>query len=176
MTRTARSGVARPAPAEPARRRPWRTVLLTVHVAAAVGLVGADLVLVALGVSGARGADPRTIYPAASIVESWVTLPLVVIALGTGVAQALVGSWGLVRYWWTTVKLVLTGGFTLLVVFLLVPRLADSAAAAQAGAAFTAAQRLPLALVPAVAVAALVLNVVLGLTKPPARLLPRRAR
>lgn len=171
MTRTTQSQAARPSPAEPARRRPSRTVLLTVHVAAAVGLVGADLVLVALGVSGARGADPRTIYPAASIVESWVTLPLVVIALGTGVVQAVAGSWGLVRYWWTTVKLALTGGFTLLVLLVLVPRLAASAAAAQAGEAFTAAQRLPLAIVPAVAVAALILNVVLGLTKPRAKLL-----
>lgn len=174
MTRTAQPvQTAHSAPAAPVRRRRWRTVLLTVHVAAAVGLIGADLVLVALGVSSARGADPRTVYPAASLVETWVTAPLVVVALGTGVVQALAGPWGLVRYWWTTVKLFLTAGFTVVVLIVLAPRLAGSAAAAQAGEVFTSAQRLSLALVPALAVAALVLNVVLGLTKPRAKV--RRA-
>lgn len=98
------------------------------------------------------------------------------IALGTGVAQAVAGSWGVVRYWWTTVKLALTGGFTLLALFVLVPRLAGSAAGAQAGEVFTTAQRLPLAIVPALAVAALVRNVVLELTKPRARLFAGWAR
>lgn len=175
MTRTVESSeTGHLAPAAPVRRGRWRIVLLTVHVAAAVALIGADLVLVALGVSSARGAEPRTVYPAASVVETWVTLPLVVIALGTGVASALAGRWGLVRYWWTTVKLFVTAGFTVVVLFVLAPRLADSAAAAQAGEVFTSAQRLSLALVPALAVTALVLNVVLGLTKPRAKL--RRAR
>lgn len=155
---------------EPAIRPRWRTGLLTVHVVTAVALVGTDLVLVALGVSGVRGADPRTVYPAASLVESWLIAPLVIVTLGTGVIQAATGPWGLVRYWWTTIKLATTAAFTLLVLFVLAPRLAGTATAAVAGHTFTTADRLPLALVPGVAVAAVIVNVVLGLTKPRARL------
>ncbi|MQA86664.1 MAG: hypothetical protein GEV03_19025 [Streptosporangiales bacterium] len=144
----------------------WRRPLLTLHVVAAVSLIGTDLVLVALGISGVRGADPRTVYPAAYLVEAWLVAPLVVVALGTGVLQAVLLPWGLVRYWWVTIKLTTTAVFTVLVVFALIPRLAASADAAMAAETFTAAARLPLALVPSLAVAVLVLNVVLGIYKP----------
>lgn len=144
----------------------WRKPLLTVHVVAAVSLVGTDLVLVALGISGVRGADPRIVYPAAYLVEAWLVAPLAVVALGTGVLQALLSSWGLVRYWWVAIKLTTTAAFTVLIVVVLIPRLAASADAAAAGEAFTAAERLPLALVPSLAVALLVLNAALGIHKP----------
>lgn len=42
---------------------PWRRPLLTIHVAASGGLLGAALVILALGVSGIGGADARTVYP-----------------------------------------------------------------------------------------------------------------
>ncbi|MEU4606450.1 hypothetical protein AB0F43_25955 [Kribbella sp. NPDC023972] len=45
--------------------RPWRKLLLFVHVLAAVGLFGTDLVLLVLGISGASGSDPQAVYPAA---------------------------------------------------------------------------------------------------------------
>lgn len=53
-------------------------LLLILHVAVAVGLLGAALVLVALGLAGLRGADPRTVYPAAHLVDAWVVTPLAV--------------------------------------------------------------------------------------------------
>lgn len=143
--------------------------LLVAHIVAAVGLFGTDLVLVALGVSGVAGADPRTVYPAAYLVETWLVAPLAVITLATGVLQATRGGWGLVRYWWTAIKLATTAAFTVLVVAVIVPRLATAATAATAGQAFTTAARLPLAVVPAVAVAAVVLNVGLAVYKPAAR-------
>jgi hypothetical protein len=37
-----------------------RTALLTVHIVASVGAIGAALVLLAFGITGLRGADPRT--------------------------------------------------------------------------------------------------------------------
>ena len=144
--------------------------LLVLHIVAAVGLVGADLVLVALGLSGVSGADPRTVYPAAYLVETWLVAPLAVITLATGIVQATRGGWGLVRYWWTAIKLATTAAFTLLVVAVIVPRLAATAAAATAGQAFTIAARLPLAVVPAVAVAGIVLNVGLAVYKPAAQI------
>src|ERR687898_3626255 len=64
---------------------PWRKLLLTVHVATAVSVLGTDLVLLVLGISSVRGADPQTIYPAAHLVATWLLVPLAIVALCTGV-------------------------------------------------------------------------------------------
>jgi hypothetical protein len=144
----------------------WRTTLLTVHIVAGVGAIGAALVLLTLGIAGMRGADPRTVYPAAHLVEAWVVAPLAVLALGTGVAQALLFRWGLVRYWWVAIKLAITTVLTVVVFLVLEPGLAAAAAAES----LTDAQRTRVALFPAIALALLVVNVVLGLAKPGWRL------
>ena len=153
----------------PAVQRPasaWRKPLLVLHVAASAGLIGAVLVLVALGVSGLRGADPRVIYPAAHLVDTWVVAPLAVLALGTGVLQAVLGGWGLATYWWVTIKLVVTAATAAVVIVVLEPRLAASTEAAMTGRAFTTADFLPLAIAPAVAVVLLIGNLALGIAKP----------
>lgn len=144
----------------------WRTPLLTVHIVTGVGAIGAALVLLALGIAGVRGADPRTVYPAAHLVEAWVIAPLAVLALGTGVTLALLSCWGLVRYWWVAIKLAITAVLTAVVFLVLEPSLAATAAAES----LTDAQRTRIALFPAVALALLVVNVVLGLAKPRRRL------
>jgi hypothetical protein len=154
---------------------PWRKLLLTVHVAATVSLIGTTLVLLVLGISGLRGADPRTVYPAAYLVEAWLVAPLAILALGTGLLQAALTPWGLFRYWWVAIKLTTTLGFTGLVLLVLIPRLAASAEAATAAQTFTAAERLPLALVPPVALTALIFNVALAIFKPGWRLRFRRS-
>jgi hypothetical protein len=148
----------------------WRKPLLALHIVATVSLIGTDLVLVALGLSGVAGADPQTVYPAAYLVEMWLVAPLAIIGLGTGVLLALRSRWGLMRYWWTAIKLVTTATFTILIVAVLIPRLAATADAATAGHAFSTAERLPLALVPSLAIAVLVLNVLLAIYKPGRRL------
>lgn len=148
----------------------WHKPLLIVHVAAAVSLIGADLVLVALGVSGVNGADPNTVFPAAYLLEVWVVAPLVVIALGTGVLQVALSGWEMLRYWWVAIKLTTTVVFTVLIVVVLIPRLAASADAALAGETFGTADRLPLALVPALAIAVLLLNVALAIYQPNKRI------
>jgi hypothetical protein len=151
---------------KPAR---WRTGLLTVHIVTGVGAIGAALVLLTLGIAGVRGADPRNVYPAAHLVEAWVIAPLAVLALGSGVAMALLSRWGLVRYWWVAIKLTITAALTAVVFLVLEPSLAATAAAES----LTDAQRTRVALFPAIALALLVVNVVLGLSKPRWRL--RRA-
>src|SRR5262249_43922924 len=138
---------------------PWRKPLLIVHLVATVSLIGTTLVLLALGISALHGADPRTVYPAAYLVETWLVAPLAVLALGTGLLQAVLTRWGLLKYWWVALKLATTLGFTGLVLFVLIPRLAASAEAASAAQTFSAAERLPLALVPSLAVTGLVFNV-----------------
>jgi hypothetical protein len=151
---------------KPAR---WRTALLTVHIVTGVGAIGAALVLLTLGIAGVRGADPRTVYPAAHLVEAWVIAPLALLALGSGVALALLFRRGLVRYWWVAIKLTITAALTAVVFLVLEPSLAATAAAES----LTDAQRTRVALFPAIALALLVVNVVLGLSKPRWRL--RRA-
>ena len=77
---------------------PRRKLLLTVHVATAVSVLGTDLVLLVLGISSVRGADPQTVYPAADLIATWVLAPLAILALGSGVLLGLLTRWGLFRY------------------------------------------------------------------------------
>ena len=145
--------------------RPSRP-LLTAHILATVGLFGADLVLVTLGFSAVFGADPSSVYPSARLVGSTILAPLALISLGSGVVLARLSGWGLFRYWWVTLKLAITLTLTLVVLTVLVPRLGTAAAIAAAGSPFDAAQRLPLALAPALATVFLILNVALAVYKP----------
>jgi hypothetical protein len=157
---------------------PWRKLLLTVHVATAVSVLGTDLVLLVLGISSVRGADPQTIYPAAHLVATWLLAPLAIVALGTGVLLGLLTQWGLLRYWWVTIKLALTAILTSVILFVLVPRLGVAADAATAldPRPFTDAERLPLMVAPAAGVTLLILIVVLAIYKPPWRLRSRPNR
>ena len=144
----------------------WRRLLLVGHLVVSVGLIGAALVLVALGISGVRGADPLSVYPPAHEVEIRVVTPLALLALGTGVAQAMLTGRGLLHHRWVTVKLTITTAATAAIIFVLRPRLADSSAAAALGESFTTGEQLPLVIAPAVAVSLLAVNVVLGVFKP----------
>src|SRR5262249_25645088 len=106
---------------------PWRKLLLTVHVAATVSVLGTDLVLLTLGLSSLGGVDPRTIYPAAHLVGARLIAPLAVLSLSTGLLLGALTSWGLFRYWWVTIKLAITAILTGVVLFVLVPRLGAAA-------------------------------------------------
>jgi hypothetical protein len=150
----------------------WRKALLTAHIVATISLIGTDLVLVALGVSGLRGADPVTLYPAASLVASALIRPLALVALGTGLLQAGLTPWGFVRYWWVAIKLAVTTALTIVVFFVLVPGLATAAHAVTGASAepLSDAERLRIALYPSFAVILLLMNAVLGVYKPAWRL------
>jgi hypothetical protein len=148
----------------------WRKPLLVVHIVASVGLIGTTLVLLALGISGLRGADPRTVYPAARLVEAWLVAPLAVTALASGLVQSVTSEWGLIRYWWVVIKLTITAVLTMVVFLVLAPGLA--AIANTAAGQITDGQRLRVALFPSAALVLLVLNVVLGTYKPRRRLRP----
>ncbi len=154
---------------------PWRKLLLTVHVATSVSVLGTDLALLVLGISSVRGADPQTIYPAAHLVATWLLAPLAALALGTGVLLGLLTQWGLLKYWWVTIKLALTAILTGVILLVLVPRLGVAADAATAldPRPFTDAERLPLAVAPAAGVTLLILMVVLAIYKPGWRLRSR---
>jgi hypothetical protein len=159
-----------------ASRAPWRMLIVVAHVAAAVSLLGADLTLLALNISAARGADPRTVYPAARLIATWIAAPLAVLSLGTGLLQGLTTSWGLLRHWWVTVKLVITALLTVVLLLVLVPALDRVAnlATSPTPQLISNAQRQRLAIAPTAAAALLTLNIVLAIYKPRWRVRARR--
>lgn len=143
------------------------------HVATSVGLVGADLALLTLGISGRSGTDPSTIYPAMRLVATAVIAPLAILALGSGLLLATRSGWGLLRYWWVTIKLAVTTTLTALVLLVVIPglgRAADAATGITPQTLLTDAQRLLYVLTPSIALTLLLLNVTLGIYKPRWRL------
>jgi uncharacterized membrane protein len=114
---------------------PWRKALLTVHIISAVGLLGTDLAVVTLCISGYNGANPVSVYPAARLLGLALLLPLATLSFATGVVQALLSPWGLFRHWWVTAKFVINLGGLILGPLVLVPALTKLANAANAGQA-----------------------------------------
>ena len=145
-------------------------LLLTAHVTASVGVLGADLVLLALGVAGVAGATPVTVYPAARLVAAYVVAPLALAALATGLWLALSTSWGLFRYWWVAIKLAITLSLTVAVLFVLLPALGATADVATTGAGLGTRQRVPLVVAPALASSLLLVAATLGIFKPRRRI------
>lgn len=156
----------------------WRKLLLSTHLIVSVGLLGSDAAVLILCLAGAHGADPRTVYPAASLIAGTLLVPLAVLALVTGIILALLTPWGLVRYWWVAISLALTVGGIVLGTFVLVPTLAAAADAATAapGARVLSVDRLGLVKDTSAAFVALIATVLLSVYKPFGRLLDSRRR
>lgn len=150
----------------------WRKLVLTVHVAASVSVLGADLVLLTLGSASIGGADPMTIYPAARLVGVWLLTPLALLALGTGLLLGALTPWGLFTYWWVAIKLAIVLLLTGAVLFVLVPALGATADAVTGPTPrpLAAGERLPLVVAPAVASMMLAVALVLAIFKPGWRL------
>jgi hypothetical protein len=88
-----------------------RKFLLTLHVVASVGWVGAVTVFLALAVVGLLSPDPQVLrasYIAMDLTYRTVLLPLGLASLTTGVVSSLATDWGLFRYYWIVVKLLVT--------------------------------------------------------------------
>ena len=143
-----------------------RRALLSAHIVSAVALLGADAVVLALGVAGLSGWEPRTVYPAMHLVATDLMAPLAALGLITGVALATTSRWGLFRHAWVTAKLVITTLGTAAILAALVPGTGRAAAIAASADRVTQRQEILFVLVPAVTVSLLVLNTVLGVYKP----------
>ncbi|MDG4805537.1 hypothetical protein O7634_02035 [Micromonospora sp. WMMD1120] len=151
---------------------PARKALLTLHLVTALGWLGADLALLTLGIAAQRGAvDPAVAYPAAALVGTVLFAPLSVLVWLIGVASSLLTPWGLVRYHWVLVKLVVTTVLVGLVLFLLTPNLRH---AAELGSALPARDRADLVIAPAVSTTLMIVVTVLSTYKPWGRRPPAR--
>jgi hypothetical protein len=145
-----------------------RTWLRTVHIGGTVSVLGADLALLSLGVSGLLGAEPVMIYPAAHLVAERVIVPLALLSLGTGVLLGLLTPWGLFRHLWITIKLGITLLLTAAVLFVLVPGLGATAEGilGPTPAGPNVIARAPLVIAPVVASTLIVVALVLAIFKP----------
>ena len=79
----------------------FRKLMLTVHVTASVGWLGAIAAYIALNIPTLASEDEQTIratYLMMDVVMRYALIPLAATALATGIVQALGTPWGLFRH------------------------------------------------------------------------------
>ena len=170
---TATSGVTRLATGPRRLSSSTRKATLVTHVASAVSWIGVDLALLVLAVTGLTSADPSTVaacYVAMKTFGVVLLLPLGLLTLASGLVLAGWSRWGILRYRWVVVKLVITVVLTPLVVVLLRPRLADAAAISATVAGSLPDRldgiRVDLLFPPVVSITALLVATILSVYKP----------
>lgn len=117
-----------------------RKLVLTTHVTASVGWLGAVAVFLALGVIGVTSQDAPTVRGVYLVMEpaGWSMLvPLALASLLTGLVQSLGTTWGLFRHYWVLFKLVINVLATLVLLLYMqtLGYLADAAAKASSSGA-----------------------------------------
>jgi uncharacterized membrane protein len=152
----------------PARRK----LLLVTHLVGAIGFFGSSLAVLVLTAAGANGADAKTVYPAAQMLTVWLILPLAIVALVTGVTQATLSPWGLTRYWWVAIKLLITVVLAVFIFVTIYPRIASAAGSALGHSAqpVTGAERSRILSSWPFVCALLIVNLFLAIYKPRRRL------
>ncbi|MFD9699814.1 hypothetical protein [Lentzea sp. NPDC059081] len=107
-----------------------RKAVLLVHVLSAAAWLGIDLALGILVVVALSTSDVNTAGVAIQAVDIFAIWPMFgasVICMISGVVLGVGSKYGLVRYWWVAVKLVVNVGMSLLIVFALRPGMAEAA-------------------------------------------------
>jgi hypothetical protein len=148
-----------------------RRSVLVVHLASAGAWLGIDVVMAVLVFTALGSDDDRTkalSFRALELVAVGPLLAAGLVCLLSGVLLGLGSRYGLVRYWWVAVKLVLNLVLTGLVLVSLAPQVADAAARARQ---FDAGVPAPLGVgdlifPPIVSPTALLLAMVLAVFKP----------
>ena len=149
----------------------FRKLALAVHVTFSVGWVGAVAGFVALAVAGLSSQDAQLVRAAylAMKVTTWsVIVPLALVSLLSGMVSSLGTSWGLLRYYWVLVKLLITilAAIALLIHAQPIDLLAAAAAKTTAFSADLQGQQLHMLTASAAALVVLIGLTVLSLYKP----------
>lgn len=95
----------------------WRKIWLTTHVMSSIGWFGAVVVFLMLAFVGMISQDRELVragYLAMQLTGWFIIVPFAVLSLGSGVVSSLGTKWGLFRYYWVLLKLVITTGATFL--------------------------------------------------------------
>jgi hypothetical protein len=158
-----------------------RRAALVLHILAAGAWVGIDVVLGVLVFTAMATTDRGTealCYRALELFATWPLLIAGVLTLASGVLLGLGTRYGLVKYWWVAVKLVMNLVLVTLVVVLLRPGVHDAARYGEALASGRPSDvRIAnLFMPPIVSGTALVVATVLSVFKPWGRIARRRAR
>jgi hypothetical protein len=183
-TTTVPTGTGRARDRRPFLGRRWRMATLVLHIVAAGAWIGIDVIVAVLVFTGWFSDDVAVrslAYQALATFVVWPMLTAGLVSLVTGVVLGLGTKWGLVRYWWVAVKLVLNLVLCTLILVLLQPGMDEVARYGEdllAGAAdpSTVSQ---LFFPPAVSLSTLALATVLAVFKPWGRIRansPRGAR
>lgn len=109
-----------------------RKALLTLHVAASVGWLGAIVAYIVLNIpalTADREQDVRAAYQMMDVLARNALLPLALTATATGIMQSLITPWGLFRHYWVVISLAITL-FATVILVLHLPAVADLAARA----------------------------------------------
>ena len=157
--------------------QPWRLGartrkgVLVVHIVSAGVWIGIDVVMAVFIFTALLAGDDNTkalCYRALELFAVWPLLTTGLVCLASGVVLGLGTKWGLVRYWWVAIKLVLNIVLTALVPIALRPEVSK---AAEQGWRFATGE--PASLVvgnlifpPIVSPTALLLAMVLAVFKP----------
>lgn len=132
MTITQEPRTEPPAPAPKARLgRTARRAVLTVHILGAGAWIGIDVVLGVLVFTPMLTGNPDTEALCYRVLELFAVWPLItagLLTLVSGIVLGLGTKYGLLRYRWVAVKLVINVVLVALVVFALRPGLAEAAA------------------------------------------------
>jgi hypothetical protein len=169
---------------EAVRRAPWRLrgrtrkTALILHILAAGSWIGVDVIVAVLVLTGWFSGSQATRGLAYQALGTFVVWPMLVsglVSLVTGVILGLGSKYGLIRYWWVAVKLVLNVVLCTLILVALQPGLGD---VAQYGRDLTAGTETgrdmsSLFFPPIVSLSALTFATVLAVAKPWGRLRKR---
>jgi uncharacterized membrane protein len=148
-----------------------RKIILTLHVIFAVGWLGTDFAMLALGITGFSSSSVETMresYLSMERIGGYVVIPVALCAVLTGILLGLGTRWGLVRYHWVTVKLVVGLGALTLAALPLQIQLHTAATAVQKPDATSdiGFVQYTLIIAPSLALALYSSNVVLSIFKP----------
>ncbi|MBB4912147.1 hypothetical protein [Actinophytocola algeriensis] len=166
MTTTERAATRRLTPAA-------RKLLLLPHIVVSVGWLGLNVGNLTLAITGLTTDDPGTQHAALGamyLIGGPLLIPVSLLALVSGVLLGMYTKWGLVRYRWVLVKLLLTVIAVVLIPLSLLPGLRELSALVAATPADRLADTGPLALdmlaAGIVSTSMYVTNAVLSVLKP----------
>jgi hypothetical protein len=156
-----------------------RKIWLVLHVVSSVGWLGVEVALLALGLTGLTADDPLTVramWTAAASLADTLLMPASVLTVLTGVVLGMGTKWGLAKYYWVFVKLVI--GLLLFVAsaFTLNDNLQTAADLAAASHPYSGGEAISLAGMMSVIGLLGLTAAVLSITKPWGRINWRRTR
>lgn len=151
-----------------------------IHLVSAGAWIGIDVIVAVLVLTGRFAGDPATRGLAYQALGSFVVWPMLtagLVCLASGLVLGLATRWGLLRYWWVVVKLVLNLALCTLILVLLRPGMADVRAYGRHLSAGTPTDgsMSTLFFPPAVSLTVLTLATVLAVVRPWGRTARRRA-